>query len=167
MIWTPRAITLAIIELYDPYIENNVISCRTALDISVHNRPAGRINWGHCLSTPELYGMESLDSRSGQSAAEEKASKIYYSCFTTSLHWPYDICLLNVILQFRCPGTFRIRLLEWITKHRESKKKSVTTLSIECSPQYTSKRPSSKRRGATRQQAIAKTHAKRSAYQIL
>jgi hypothetical protein len=39
-------------------------------------------------------------------------------------------------------------------------------LSIQCSPQRTSKRPSNKPHGATRQQAIAKTPAKLSAYQI-
>jgi hypothetical protein len=40
-------------------------------------------------------------------------------------------------------------------------------LSIQCAPQCTPRRPSSEPHGATRQQAIAKTPAKRSTYQTL
>jgi hypothetical protein len=46
------------------------------------------------------------------------------------------------------------------------KEESSLQLSIQCAPQSTPKQPTSEPHGATRQQATAKTLAKRSAYHI-
>jgi hypothetical protein len=64
-------------------------------------------------------------------------------------------------------GMCQIRWSEGISKHQQLKKKSAATALNTVSPKRTSKWPNSEPHGATRQQAIAKTPAKLSAYQIL
>jgi hypothetical protein len=86
------------------------------------------------------------------------------SISNTEIAERYQAALLRMIVDAR--GTCRILLREGISKRNQLQKKSVITAPIQCAPQSTPKRPSSEPHGATRQQAIAKTPAKRSAYQI-
>jgi hypothetical protein len=59
------------------------------------------------------------------------------------------------------------RLSERMSQHQQLKKKSVTTaLSAVLASVYT-QQPNSEPHGATRQQAIAKTHAKLASYKLL